>query len=69
MQDDDGIIPRAIADLFEARNDYKDVGQVTIELTCLEIYKDELRDLLLHLPLLSEVAVCHVFPLQSPSSP
>jgi hypothetical protein len=46
---DDGIIPRAIHDLFQAKRKEQLSGggrQVTVELTYLEIYNDELRDLL-----------------------
>jgi hypothetical protein len=49
LYDDDGIIPRAIHDLFQAKREMKKAGAghvVTVELTYLEIYNDELRDLL-----------------------
>lgn len=46
INDDDGIIPRAVNDLFKAKQRHESAGEVTIQLTYLEIYNDELRDLL-----------------------
>jgi hypothetical protein len=48
VEPDDGIIPRAIHDLFQAKRNQQHTGgqKVTVELTYLEIYNDELRDLL-----------------------
>lgn len=45
---DDGIIPRAIHDLFKGKMDYKASGRggVSMELTYFELYNDEIRDLL-----------------------
>jgi hypothetical protein len=43
----DGIIPRAIHDIFELKQEYEDNQHtVQVQLSCLEIYQDELRDLL-----------------------
>jgi hypothetical protein len=44
--DDDGIIPRAVHDLFKAKKRHESAGEVSITLTYLEIYNEELRDLL-----------------------
>jgi len=46
IDEDDGIIPRAVHDLFKAKQRHESAGEVTIQLTYLEIYNDELRDLL-----------------------
>jgi hypothetical protein len=46
LDDNDGIIPRAVHDLFKAKQRHESAGEVTIQLTYLEIYNDELRDLL-----------------------
>jgi kinesin family protein 4/21/27 len=45
LQDDDGIIPRACVDLFQNVRDKCD-GNAKVELSYLEIYKEEIRDLL-----------------------
>lgn len=53
LNDDDGIVPRALKDVFDAIHDLPET-EVTLEMTMLEIYRDELRDLLVdrsHLPL------------------
>lgn len=43
----DGVIARAIRELFLAKQEQESNGlQVTIRLSCLEIYQDELRDLM-----------------------
>lgn len=46
IEEDDGIIPRAVHDLFKAKQRHESAGEVSIQLTYLEIYNDELRDLL-----------------------
>jgi len=46
VSESDGVIPRAIQDLFEAKQQYAASKEVKITLTYLEIYNDELRDLL-----------------------
>lgn len=46
VDDDDGIIPRAIHDLFKSKQRYKSAKEVTVSLTYMEVYNDELRDLL-----------------------
>ena len=46
LGDDDGIIPRAIHDLFKAKQRHESAGEVSISLTYMEIYNEELRDLL-----------------------
>lgn len=46
LEDEDGIIPRAVHDLFKAKQRHESAGEVTISLTYLEIYNEELRDLL-----------------------
>ena len=46
IDEDDGIIPRAVHDLFKAKQRHESAGEVSIQLTYLEIYNDELRDLL-----------------------
>jgi hypothetical protein len=46
LSDDDGIIPRAVHDLFKAKQRHESAGEVSITLTYLEIYNEELRDLL-----------------------
>jgi hypothetical protein len=53
VEHDDGIIPRAIHDLFHAKQceQLASDATVTVELTYLEIYNDELRDLLVCEPL------------------
>ena len=47
MCDQDGVIPRAVNDLFQAKQQYAAGKELTVELTYLEIYNDELRDLLI----------------------
>lgn len=51
VQEEDGIIPRALHDLFAAKKQYQDdessEGEVTLAMTYMEIYQDELRDLML----------------------
>jgi hypothetical protein len=46
IEEEDGIIPRAVHDLFKAKQRHESAGEVSIQLTYLEIYNDELRDLL-----------------------
>jgi Kinesin motor domain len=46
LDDDDGIIPRAIHDLFKSKQRHESAEEVSISLTYMEIYNDELRDLL-----------------------
>lgn len=48
LSEHDGIIPRAIHDIFQGKMEYKTSGKgnVSMELTYFEIYNDELRDLL-----------------------
>ena len=46
IAEDDGIIPRAIHELFKAKQRHESAGEVSMQLTYLEIYNDELRDLL-----------------------
>lgn len=46
VEQDDGVIPRAIHDLFQAKQCHATGTHVTVELTYVEIYNDELRDLL-----------------------
>lgn len=43
---EEGIIPRAINDLFSAKQRHEKLGKVTIRLNFLELYNDELRDLM-----------------------
>lgn len=43
---DDGIVPRAVHELFKAKQRHCSSGDVCVNLTYLEIYNDELRDLL-----------------------
>lgn len=46
ISSDDGIILRAIHDLFKAKQRHESAGEVVIQLSYLEIWNDELRDLL-----------------------
>lgn len=46
LSDEDGIIPRAVHDLFKAKQRHSTAGDVVIAMTYLEIYNDEIRDLL-----------------------
>eukprot|EP00978_Attheya_sp_CCMP212_P028120 scaffold96287_cov47-Attheya_sp.AAC.1 len=46
LSENDGIIPRAVHDLFKAKQRHASAGEITISLSYLEIYQDELRDLL-----------------------
>lgn len=43
---DDGIIPRAVHDLFKAKQDYESSGEVSITMTFMEIYNEEIYDLM-----------------------
>lgn len=43
---DDGIIPRAVHDLFKAKQDYESSGEVSITMTFMEIYNEEIFDLM-----------------------
>jgi hypothetical protein len=45
IQDDDGIMPRAMKDVFDAIPEYSDYD-VSLKMSFVEIYKDELKDLL-----------------------
>ena len=49
LSDHDGIIPRALHDLFQRKMEYKSSGKgtVSMELTYVELYNEEMRDLLL----------------------
>jgi len=48
ISENDGIIPRAIHDIFKGKLDYKSSGKgnVSIDLTYFEIYNEDIRDLL-----------------------
>jgi hypothetical protein len=46
VDDDDGIIPRAIHDLFKSKQRHEPAEEITISLTYMEVYNDELKDLL-----------------------
>ena len=57
LNDDDGVIARAIYDLFRVKQEYVNTGnKVNIRLSCLEIYQDELRDLLVDSDNLDQVS-------------
>lgn len=45
VTEDDGIMPRAMKDIFDAIAEFSE-KEVTLEMTFMEIYRDELRDLL-----------------------
>ncbi|GKY98176.1 hypothetical protein MPSEU_000775400 [Mayamaea pseudoterrestris] len=56
--ENDGIIPRAVRDIFQFKHDYEDRQfSVQVKLSCLEIYQDELRDLLPNAPAGSTTAL------------
>ena len=48
LSENDGIIPRALHDLFKRKMDFKSSGKgsVSMELTYVELYNEEMRDLL-----------------------
>lgn len=46
IAENDGIIPRAIHDLFQGKMKFRSKGAVSIEMTYFEVYNDEVRDLL-----------------------
>lgn len=46
--DEDGIVPRAIYDLFMAKDKQATGGEVVIQMTFIEIYNDGIVDLLTH---------------------
>ena len=45
IQENDGIMPRALKDVFDTIAEFSE-KEVTLEMTFMEIYRDELRDLL-----------------------
>lgn len=46
ITENDGIIPRAIHDLFQGKKKYRSKGTVSIDMTFCEVYNDDIRDLL-----------------------
>jgi Kinesin motor domain len=46
ISENDGIIPRAIHDLFQGKMKFRSKGAVSIEMTYCEVYNDDIRDLL-----------------------
>lgn len=42
----DGIIPRAIHDIFQGKKKFRSKGTVTLEMTFMEVYQEHVRDLL-----------------------
>jgi hypothetical protein len=45
ITEEDGVVPRAMKDVFDAIAEFSE-KEVTLEMTCLEVYRDGLRDLL-----------------------
>eukprot|EP00550_Attheya_septentrionalis_P002547 CAMPEP_0198286518 /NCGR_PEP_ID=MMETSP1449-20131203/5588_1 /TAXON_ID=420275 /ORGANISM="Attheya septentrionalis, Strain CCMP2084" /LENGTH=1430 /DNA_ID=CAMNT_0043984289 /DNA_START=169 /DNA_END=4461 /DNA_ORIENTATION=- len=56
LQEEDGIIPRAVYDLFQTRSEMKGGEErVQVEMSYLEIYNEEARDLLTSQPVGSDL--------------